>query len=439
MEFKILENFSQYKIYKNGKIYNTKTKKFIEPYFLKQSKQYTIHLQSDNQINVKKKVARLIYELFVEKINNDEQITFIDDNNKNFSLENLKKEKFHDVIKKNKNHEPLNSNKVWKSINNYENYKISDDGTIHSLLNGVLDPVLISGYKSVKLLKNGKAKRFMIHRLVYETFNNKIIDKNKVIDHIDRNKLNNNIKNLREVSKRENALNCDKKPSIQKNIIEQYDLNNNFIKEWHSKELLIENLKISKNQFRAIQNCCLGKQKTTLKFIWKYKNRHDFKNTKEFYKILVPEIKIDNYKISKNGNIINLNGKILKPSISGEYQSIKIKINKTDYKSFYIHKLVAYTFIDNPKKYNMVNHKDKNKFNNNVTNLEWVSASENSIHSHGKKVNMINKQTKEIIKTFNSISEAFKYFNKKYINSSISDVCNKKQELFEDHEWEWVK
>jgi len=53
-------------------------------------------------------------------------------------------------------------------------------------------------------------------------------------------------------------------------------------------------------------------------------------------------------------------------------------------KNMYIHRLVAEAFIDNPENKKFVNHIDYNKSNNNIDNLEWVTASENMIHSKQK-------------------------------------------------------
>ena len=90
-----------------------------------------------------------------------------------------------------------------------------------------------------------------------------------------------------------------------------------------------------------------------------------------------------NYEIYDNGDVINLKtGKKLKGSIS-EHGYLYYRLSKDNKKSlFYAHRLVAEYFIDNPNNYPVVNHKDGDKLNNNVTNLEWASYSENTTHAH---------------------------------------------------------
>lgn len=118
------------------------------------------------------------------------------------------------------------------------------------------------------------------------------------------------------------------------------------------------------------------------------------------------------YKINKKGEIINL-GKdycyrgIRKVSkrITGEYYTvslIKDKIKKT----CFVHKLLAEAFIPNPcpDKYNQVNHKDENKLNNDLNNLEWCDNKYNIQYSCGTKIYIedIIDNTKKL---YNSITD----------------------------------
>jgi hypothetical protein len=66
------------------------------------------------------------------------------------------------------------------------------------------------GYKRINLKTNGKWKKFLIHRLVGIAFSENP-DNKKVIDHIDNNPANNNVKNLRWCSQKENLANQGKR------------------------------------------------------------------------------------------------------------------------------------------------------------------------------------------------------------------------------------
>lgn len=98
-----------------------------------------------------------------------------------------------------------------------------------------------------------------------------------------------------------------------------------------------------------------------------------------------------NYYIYDNGDVLNSDTKkILKGSI-GENGYKYYRLSKDNNKTmFYAHRLVAEHFLDNPNNLPLVNHKDGNKLNNNIDNLEWASYSENIQHAH--RINLIKER-----------------------------------------------
>lgn len=89
------------------------------------------------------------------------------------------------------------------------------------------------------------------------------------------------------------------------------------------------------------------------------------------------------YNIHEEGVIERINtNKSLKPQNNGNgYLKVTLTIKGRQYQR-YIHRLVAEIYIGRKDYQNQVNHIDGNKSNNSVTNLEWVSNSENQIHAH---------------------------------------------------------
>jgi hypothetical protein len=112
---------------------------------------------------------------------------------------------------------------------------------------------------------------------------------------------------------------------------------------------------------------------------------------KEYIENLEGEIWIENnnYEVSNKGRIIGKDGQLL-----------EFKENKDGYLRTYmvfedgfiarsVHRAVAYAFLKRPSEEYEVNHKDGNKQNNCVENLEWVTKKENQIHASytlGKRV-----------------------------------------------------
>lgn len=87
------------------------------------------------------------------------------------------------------------------------------------------------------------------------------------------------------------------------------------------------------------------------------------------------------YMVSQNGEIFSIrSNKSIRPFVSSGYFQIELnRLGKA--KKYLVHRIVAEAFIPNPNNLPCVNHKDGNKLNNNVSNLEWCTFSENMVHA----------------------------------------------------------
>lgn len=98
-----------------------------------------------------------------------------------------------------------------------------------------------------------------------------------------------------------------------------------------------------------------------------------------------------NYEVSNMGNVRNCKtGRYLKPQLNQEGGYYRVSISG---KHYYVHRLVADTFFDGDHEKIDVNHIDGNKYNNTLSNLEWVTRKENIRHAYinGLKYPMIVK------------------------------------------------
>mgnify|MGYP001625076177 CR=1 FL=1 len=153
-----------------------------------------------------------------------------------------------------------------------------------------------------------------------------------------------------------------------------------------------------------------------------------------------------NYEVNQLGEIRHKKRqKILKPrSNNGGYQYVNFKINGKN-TNFAVHRIVANAFIPNPNGYTEVNHKDYNKKNNCVDNLEWVSSSQNKQHSYLKQENKksrgkaVNQYTKEgiFLKTFDSVSDAAKELG--CCIAAISNCCLGRTKTSQGFRWSFVE
>lgn len=119
--------------------------------------------------------------------------------------------------------------------------------------------------------------------------------------------------------------------------------------------------------------------------------------------------------------------KILKQK-KDKYNSYRVELwNNKEHKTWLVHRLIGITFLGIPEENMTINHKDGNRLNNKVNNLEWLSLADNIRHafrtnlmSYQKHTYVIDKKTM-ILKNFNSMSKASEYINHNsgYISGEI--------------------
>ncbi len=154
------------------------------------------------------------------------------------------------------------------------------------------------------------------------------------------------------------------------------------------------------------------------------------------------------YQISNLGNVKSLkNNIILKPLINKGYSKCHLyKDGKLKLKR--IHRLVAETFIPNNNNYPCVNHKDGNKQNNIVDNLEWCTRSYNDKEAYRlglRKYNKADSKPKKVnqydlngnfIKTWKSAKEIKEELN--IPTRSISAACIGTQKTCRNFIWKYI-
>ncbi len=168
---------------------------------------------------------------------------------------------------------------------------------------------------------------------------------------------------------------------------------------------------------------------------------------KEIWKPVHIEKYENRYMISNFGNVKNAetNYVLSTGNLRSGYRSTTLYNNGKN-KAFKVHILVANAFLEKPKNKNKkwVNHKDGNKLNNHIDNLEWVTPRENVIH--GFKTGLIKslerkvcQYTKEgnLIKTFNSIKEAYEETGIR--GEGIVKVCRGYRNTAGGYVWKYFK
>ena len=371
----------------------------------------------------------------------------------------------------------MDNNEVWKDVPGYEGlYMVSNCGRIKSVEHLVYNPAVLGdgcyrrvpekilngnksrGYHTVYLTNDGKKNLHRIHYLVARAFIGEATTEKHWVTHIDGNRDNNHVDNLMWVTPKEymqHALETgNKKPLTdeqrrQKSETMKKRLKDNPDVVKRSAETMKQKWADPEYKARVSQKISEGWRKRVAEIeankppielyhvpdlpgeVWKdvvgYEGHYAVSNlgrVKSLHRDL-PHKTHGTWHISEHLLSQGFTG----PKQNGQYLGVSLHSGNGHMKMMKVHRLVAEAFIPKVEGKDLINHKDCNKTNNSVDNLEWCTCLENVHHAMAndrmdwsgvKRRAVMNVETGE---TFKTITEAEKKYNA--ASGGIGHACRK--------------
>lgn len=413
-----------YKVYEDGRVFSESKCKFLNEEPLKHGDR-NIRLYIPKRVTFK--VGDLVALLYLPYPEDKSQryVIYKDDNRENTHYTNLK---WHNEI-------IILDSEEFKPLPKYPGYVADRNGNIYHKEKGVLNirkpQVQITGYHTISI---GNKPHF-VHRLVYSAFYPDIDIKGLEIDHINRTRGENKIDNLRTATRHEQVKNMKPRKSKPWAIIKCSKDGDilEFYKDIESA-MIENNIDLSETKFREI----IRNKGIYNENMWAYKNKHykpkEGEMCKEMiYKDFGDKIEFPGYYIYSSGVIVNTNRNnyyVFYPHSNEVYPYIDIKGNK-----FVIHRRLAIFFIPGrTEEKHEVHHKDENKNNYSLDNLEWTSPSDNITATCGKLVKQLHPETGEVLAVFPSATTAQKSGPRR---SKVLNCCHGDRNISGDFRWEF--
>lgn len=244
----------------------------------------------------------------------------------------------------------------------------------------------LHGYIKCSLFQDGKRYNFSVHRIVATmAFGSR--EDNVEVNHIDHNKSNNCRVNLEWITHAENVKKSHQtknRKSTGKHIVLYEDDHITPRQSYSSIRSAAHELGISEKNIGTVLSGrikwtrdCTGEH--MLHF--KYANPRVVPTDEELTEYA--DFVNTSFVISPRGLVYNTNRKII---MKGRDRGGYLSVMHAD-TNYFIHRMVAMTFIPNPENKLEVNHKDGDKHNNDVTNLEWMTKPENIQASYDTGLN----------------------------------------------------
>lgn len=300
-------------------------------------------------------------------------------------------------------------------------------------------------YFYVDMRRGNTRKTKVLHRLIAYAFLGPPTENNNIVNHKNGDKHDNRVENLEWTNLSENSKHSYKlgRLSIGKRVA-KYNINGELLETYCS----VEKASLENGYNTSyISMCCRGERPKAYGYLWKYL---DISSDTEKEQIKIPEDAViipgfKKYLIDPRSNVYSnrKNVIIIKQCMIGTYKHVAIIDNSNKQVTVSVHRLVAITFVPNPHNKCFVIHKDGNRLNNNVDNLEWVTVSENNKHRFNnpnnntyKRVQKIDIKTNDIIKEYDNLQEASKDVNVHY--SNISRAANGLAKTSGGYKWKFI-
>lgn len=266
--------------------------------------------------------------------------------------------------------------KVYKiKEEGFEDYRISKTGRIWSKkTEKFLKLRVTNGYVCMQ----NNNKYYSLNRLMAQTFVPNPEDK-PYVNHIDENKLNNNVENLEWVTQKENTERHSKVISHSRKVHCIDKTTNKIIKSYDMITDAAKDINLSR---RAIQLVLTGQNKTAGGYLWKYEDDNNYKDEDEVNLWYGKKIyDYDSYYVFNDGKVYNsYTKKYLKP-VKNAAGRLYVTLCKDRKKSnHYIQRVVADHYLpDKPSDKSIVVHVNSDKEDNRVENLKWGDSEQSTV------------------------------------------------------------
>ena len=307
---------TNYSITDEGKVFNDKTGRELKGTYAR-NEYHSVQLTINRKVK-SFMVHRLVAEAFCENPNNYTIVDHINHNKLDNRAENLRwvtTEENNKNQKRQKAHQKslvanLNEGN-WKELKENSNYYINEKGEVVSKKTGRL---LIGSYRNGYRRYELQGKMYSAHILVYTNFIGEIPE-NCVIDHIDGDKSNNNISNLRAITQSQNMSNAQKNGHKGQIGITQFSITGEEIFHFSSIQDAANQLGVTHAAIKAASN--YGTKSAG--FYWL---RDDSLSTKEEFCTKMPKDSVPYKEMNKtyicNGNLYSRTSEHLIPKFKDE-------------------------------------------------------------------------------------------------------------------------